>query len=268
MATDFARWRMAATALLLAEILLAPPWAYAGLTRAQLRAVGVFPTTNAALPQNLLFHDASGDTVRFGAALGSAPAIVLFSDFACKSLCGPVLTMASGALAQSGLKPGRDFRLFVIGLRADAPADEARAFVRPQLAAKIAGATRVLIGSANVIAEATHALGFHYLYDAEHNQFAHPTAAFVLGRSGKLAAVLSAPGIRAMDVRLALLSAGAGASKTFTDRLRLLCYCYDPVTGIYTAAIGRMVDAAAAITLLALAGGIWLLGRKQSGRPA
>ncbi|MGH6889317.1 MAG: SCO family protein [Rhizomicrobium sp.] len=251
------------SAMLFAAMLLFCFPAQAGLTQAQLRSVGVFPPANAAVPPALLFHDTNGKAVRLGAAFGGAPAVLLFSDFACKTLCGPILTMTSVALAQSGLKPGRDFRLLVISLRANATVAEARAFVRPQLAAKIAGATRVLIGSAPMVAAATQALGYHYLYDPEHDQFAHPTAAFVLGGSGKLAAVLSAPGMRAMDVRLALLSAGTGAAATFADRLRLLCYCYDPATGIYSAAIGRLVDAVAATTLLALAGGIWLLRRKE-----
>jgi protein SCO1/2 len=240
--------------------------AHAALTRAELRTVGVFPPVRAVIPPALLFHDTNGNSVRLGAALGNVPAVLLFSDFACKSLCGPILTMTSAALAQSGLRPGRDFHLLVIGLRVNGSVAQARAFVGPQLSARIAGATRILIGNGPAVSAATRALGYRYLYDSGHDQFAHPTAAFVLGGSGKLTAVLSAPGLRATDVRLALLGAGSGTAETFADRLRLLCYCYDPATGIYSAAIGRLIDAAAGATVLALGCAIWLLRRKQAAR--
>lgn len=260
--------RRAALATILPAALLLAPWtAEAGLTRVQLRSVGVFPPAEAALPSALTFRDTRGNTVRVSTALSGTPAVLLFTDFACKSLCGPILTMTSAALARTGLKPGRDFRLVVIGLRANATIAGARAFVRPQLSPAILGATRILVGTTATIATATGALGYRYLYDAGHDQFAHPTAAFVLNGSGKLLAVLSAPGLRAMDVRLALLRAGTGAAETFADRLRLLCYCYDPATGVYTAAIGRLVDAAAAASLLALGGWIWLLRRKEHAKP-
>jgi protein SCO1/2 len=260
-----ARWYSKTACLLFCLLFVWAP-ACASLTPAQLRNVGVFPAANAAIPASLLFHDTDGKAARAGNALGGTPDVLLFTDFSCKTLCEPILTMTSAALVQSGLKPGRDFHLLVIGLRANAEPAKARAFVRPQLDSRIAAATRILIADAPTLAAATHALGYRYLYDAEHDQFAHPTAAFVLEKSGKLAAVLSAPGLRATDVRLALLGAGTGAAETFADRLRLLCYCYDPATGIYTASIGRLVDAAAVFTLLALAGGIWLLRRKEAER--
>lgn len=260
--------RAAAALLVLSVCAVTPMPAQAWLSRAQLRKVGVFPPAGATLPLSLVFHDIAGRIVNIRDALGGTPAVLLFSDFACKSLCGPILTMTSAALLQSGLKAGRDFHLVVIGLRADGKPAQARAFVRPQLAKTVAGATRILIADSSSLAAATRALGYNYLYDSQHDQFAHPTAAFVLAPSGQLAAMLSAPGVRGTDLRLALLTAGAGKAETIADRLRLLCYCYDPATGVYTAAIGRMVDAAACATVLALGGAIWLLRRKVAGRHA
>ncbi|MGH6876203.1 MAG: SCO family protein [Rhizomicrobium sp.] len=250
----------------LALLSVAP--AQAGLTESQLRTVGVFPPRGAILPAALAFRDANGNAVTIAQALGGTPAIVLFTDFACKTLCGPILTMTSAALVQTGLAPGGDFHLLVIGMRANATASQARAFVAPQLAPRLAGATRILLGDARAIAAATHALGYRYAYDAQNDQFAHPTAAFVIARSGKLNAVLSALGLSGTDLRLALVSAGAGGGATIVDRLRLLCYCYDPQTGIYSASIGRLIDAAAFVTVLMLGGGLYLLRRRErTARP-
>lgn len=247
----------------MAAILFAPLSTQAGLTRTELRSVGVSPPRSATLPPWLSFRDTNGGAVRLASALDNRPGVLLFSDFACKSLCGPALTMTAAALAQSGLEPGRDFHLLIISLRPSASNAQARDFVRPQLSPALLRATRILIGTPATLGTATRALGYHYLFDPAHDQFAHPAAAFVLGRSAGLSAVLSAPGMRSIDMRLALLAAGTGGMETLADRLRLLCYCYDPVTGIYSVAIGRLVDAAAAITLLALAGAVFLLRRKE-----
>ncbi|HEX4080302.1 MAG TPA: hypothetical protein VHX61_15690 [Rhizomicrobium sp.] len=251
-----------AACIFICLVLVCSP-ANAGLTRAQLNSVGVFPPHGATLPPALLFDDLGGKPLSVSQALGSTPAVVLFTDFACKTLCGPILTMTSAALVQTGLIPGQSFHLLVIGMRPKSAAARARAFVDPQLNPTLAGATRILLGNAPAVAAATRALGYRYVYDAQNDQFAHPTAAFVLTRAGKLTAVLSALGLRGPDLRLALVSAGEGQVGTIADRLRLLCYCYDPETGIYSASIGRIIDAACLVTVLMLGGWFLLLRRRE-----
>jgi protein SCO1 len=48
--------------------------------------------------------------------LGNKPSIWVLADHTCKTLCGPVISIVSDALAYSGLHPGTDFRLVVVGL--------------------------------------------------------------------------------------------------------------------------------------------------------
>jgi protein SCO1/2 len=166
-------------------------------------------------------------------------------------------------LARSGLRPGKDFHLLVIGLDPKDSAAEARAFTGPQIDAALAPAVRILTGSAQSVAAATDALGYRYVYDRANDQFAHPTVAFVVTGKGALSAVLSAVGLDGDNVRLALVSAGKGAIGTAADQLRLLCYCYDPETGIYSASISRLIDAGALLTALALAAGVLWLKRRE-----
>lgn len=240
--------------------------AAAGLTRAQLSMVGVFPPHHASLPLDLSFHDLDGKWVSLHEAIGQTPFVLLFVDFTCHTLCGPVLEMTSAALLQTHLEPAKSFHLIVIGMDPTDTAAEARAFVLPQLDPKISHVTRVLLGNTKTVAAATASLGFRYVYDREHDQFAHPTAAFVLTKTGGLNAVLSALGLRGIDLRLALVSASEGAVGTIADRLRLLCYCYDPETGIYSASIGWLVNGAASLTALTLGGGILLLRRLEKAK--
>jgi protein SCO1/2 len=60
-------------------------------------------------------------------------------------------------------------------------------------------------------------------------------------------------------MRLALVAAGQGHVGSLGDRIRLLCYGYDPVRGIYTERITLMLEIAAAITVAALGGAILLM---------
>lgn len=239
-------------ALLVIAFLLSAPPAFAGLTTAEIHRVGVFPPKHAALPLALTFRDENGKNHALTQLFAGAPALVIFADYTCKTLCGPILEMTSAALAHSGLKPGRDFHLVVIGMDPKDNAMQARAFTAPQIDPKVKDATYVLLGNKKTVAIATQALGYRYAYDKQYDQFAHPTAAFVMTPEGKLSEVLSALGLRGQDVRLALVSAGQGAIGTIADRIRLLCYCYDPATGIYSASISRMIDGAAAATVASL----------------
>ena len=88
----------------------------------------------------------------------------------------------------------------------------------------------------------------------EHDQFAHPAAAYVITPAGRIARVLSGLGLDGNDLRLALVDAGEGRIGTFIDHIRLLCYGFDPAQGIYTASIERWLMALAAATVIAFAG--------------
>ena len=75
------------------------------------------------------------------------------------------------------------------------------------------------------------------MYDAEHDQFAHPAAAYVLTKDGRIARVLSGLGLSGGDLRLALVEAGQGHVGTLLDQITLRCFGFDPARGIYTASI-------------------------------
>jgi protein SCO1/2 len=117
----------------------------------------------------------------------------------------------------------------------------------------------LLSGGDGEIRAATQAVGLHYAYDAEHDQYAHPAAAYVIDVSGRVRRVLSALGIDGADLRLALVDAGGGAVGTLADRIHLLCYGYDPVRGIYTERITTMLEVAAGIMLFVMVNGFLVM---------
>src|SRR5262249_6335694 len=157
-----------------------------------------------------------------------------FADYTCHTLCGPILDFAAAGLDHSGLQPGADYRLVVIGLDPKDGRDAARTMRHDHLGGALAQSAVFLIGSDATVHAATDALGYRSAYDAEHDQFAHPAAAYVLDAQGRVTRVLSGLGLSGTDMRLALVAAGNGHTGTLGDRIRLLCYGYDSVRGIYT----------------------------------
>ena len=252
-----------AASIACAVLLLSAP-AQAGLPRAALDAAVEAPPANAAIPLSLRFSDETGAPRSFGDALGGMPALLVFADFTCRTLCGPVVEFAAAGLARTGLAPGRDFRLLVVGLDprdtlADARRLKAR-HVDPR--SPLAAATIVLSGTDAAVRAATAAAGYRYAYDADNDQFAHPAAALVIDPAGRVARVLSPLALDGADLRLALVDAAGGRAGTLADRIRLLCYGYDPATGVYTVPVMRALAFGALLTLLALLGAIAAMIRR------
>lgn len=252
---------MRRVALVLAITLGACTTAAAHFTQAQLSSVYVEAKPNAPLPMHVTLVDLDGRPTTLAAAIDDHPAVLVFADYTCKTLCGPILTFAAGALQQSGLKPGHDFHLIVIGLDPKDSAIDARAMEDSRIGngTPLAAATIMFRGTPETIRALTKAAGYHYAYDRDADQYAHPAAVYVLTAQGRIARVLSGLGLNGNDLRLALVDAGQGRIGTIADRIRLLCYCFDPATGIYSAAIARLLFAGCVVTVLALAGGIGLL---------
>lgn len=252
---------IAATALLLATP------ANAGLSRAALDAATASPHPDAAIPLSLAFTDETGARRTFGDALGGGPAVLLFADVTCRTLCGPIVEFVASGLARSGLSPGKDYRLVIIGLDPRDSVAQARDFKARHIDARspLAAATTVLSGNQATVEAATAAAGYRYAYDAEHDQFAHPAAAFTIDPMGRIARVLSPLALDGADLRLGLIEAANGRIGTFADQVRLLCYGFDPVTGIYTLSIMRWLAIGAMVTIAALSTGIGLMLHRGGG---
>jgi protein SCO1/2 len=232
--------------------------AYANFTSAQLAAISAAPPPGAALPGSLTFHDESGKAVALKDAIGSVPTLLIFADYTCRTLCGPILDFTLAGLAKSGLRPGKDYRLLVIGLdpKDDLASAHAMRTQHIERSDSIGRAALFLTGTDSTIHTATSAVGLHYAYDAEHDQYAHPAALYVLDANGRVRRVLSPLGLDGSDLRLAVIDAGRGSVGSIADRIHLLCYGYDPVAGVYTERITTMLGYAAALTLIVLFGGI------------
>lgn len=238
--------------------------ARAQLTQNDIDKVGITVPKDAALPLNDRFKTAEGTETTIGNALGGRPAILVFADYTCRTLCGTTIAMASDALSKSGLDPKSDFRFLVIGMDAKDTPEDARVMKARYVEDGMVGPeTQFLLGSSESIAAATGAVGYSYAYDSKADQFAHPTGAFVVAPDGRVAQLLTSIGLQPDTVRLALVDAGKGKIGSFADYVRLLCYCYDPVTGKYSGAILGWLRGLGFATVGTLAIAILVMARRK-----
>jgi protein SCO1 len=244
-------------------LVLAAP-AEGRLIAPDINAVGAGPPCDAHVPLSLTLQDETGGPRTLRAAIADTPAVLILADYACQALCGPALALAATSLERSGLKAGKDYRLMVIGLDPRKGPAQAKAMKAAQIGENgpLAQATTLLSADDVTLHQVTTALGYRSVYDAENDQFAHPAVVFVLAADGRVARALSALGINADDLRLALIEASEGRIGSTADKIRLLCYGFDPAAGVYTPAVHRLLAFGWLLTAVGLASGIGMIAVK------
>ncbi len=254
------------TTVIAAFFLVAP--LHAAVTQRELASVDIVLPSHATLPLSLPLRGEDGAATPIQVWLANKPSVWVLADYTCETLCGPVLSIVADALVHSGLRPGIDFRLIVVGLDPKDTAADAANMKQTQIGAagSMHDASIFLRGDAAAVAELTNALGFHSVYDRGHDQFAHPAAAFVVAPDGRVVRALAGLAVDPASIRLAVVEASQGAVGTLTDHVRLLCYGYDPASGTYSVAIGRVLAASGGATIAALILLIGLLLRRERAK--
>ncbi|HTW51687.1 MAG TPA: SCO family protein [Stellaceae bacterium] len=220
----------------------------------------------ARLPLNVTLHGADGRPVQLGSLFDGKPMLLDFEYDRCATLCGVMLDQITTALRSLPLKAGRDYRLVAIDIDPDATAQQAAAFAK---AHGVSGdGMSVLTGDEAAIRRLAAAAGFPYRRDPATGQYAHPAGFIVATPSGAVSRYLLGLDWRPFDLRLALTEAGNATIAAPAQAVLLFCYCYDPQTGRYDLAIGRLLDLIGAVTLLAIAGVVWAASRRPRGKPA
>lgn len=239
-----------AVAVLALSVLADPP-AQAALAKAQLDTVVATPSADATVPSDLRLTDPQGRPIRFGQLLAGRPSLLILADYRCTQLCGSILGIAARALQASGLRPNQDFSLLIVGFNPDASAGDGDAMRDEQMGAypELRSAARVLTGSPAAVDRLEHVLGFTAIRDVAAGRFAHPADVFVLTADGHVARILNALSLDPDAVRLALVEAGQGRIGSLIDRLHVLCYGLDPLSGASTGLAQTMLRTGGGLTL-------------------
>lgn len=237
----------------------------AAVTTSELGDVVLAPRSNALLPLLIPMSDVSDRAAPLRSWLGGVPTVWVLADYTCETLCGPAISIVSNALADTGLRAGQDYRLIVVGFDPKDGAAQALSMKNEQVSPRggLPEQSYFLRAPAADIGTLSDAFGVRTVYDREHDQFAHPAAAFVVAPEGRISRALSAVSVDAASLRLALVEASQGRVGRWTDQVHLLCYGFDPASGVYTLAARRLLVAATSISVIVLALLIGLLFRHE-----
>jgi len=225
---------------------------------------------NAQLPLNATFEDENARIVRLGDYFETGkPVILQLAYYRCPNLCTLVSKGIVDSLKELTLKMGSDFSVVEISI--DPKETSSLACQKKQTSmAEFSKTNRsldpaawhFLVGRRASIEKLADAVGFRYLYMASSDQYAHPAVIMICTPGGRVSRYLYGVKYPSSTLRLSLVEASEGKIGSTVDRLILTCFHFDPNSGKYVVAAVRLMQIAAALTVLVLALAIWRWNRK------
>jgi protein SCO1/2 len=253
------RWRLVAIFLLLAL----PP---AHAAAPDLSVLAYRQRLGSQIPLQTMFRDDSGRSVHLSDLIAGKPVILALVYFHCPNLCGIVRADLFYALGRTGMVANRDYTLIALSIDPSETAADAAAAKTDDMArypqAGAAQGWHFLTGQAADVQAVAAAVGFRDRFDPELKQFLHPAGILFATPKGIVSSYLLGVGYQPADMRLAVTRAERGSVAAASLPVLLLCYHYDPSTGKYTLAIVKLLRLAGAITVVTIAGTLFLAFRR------
>jgi protein SCO1 len=250
----------------------------AGISPNELKKVSFDQNLGVQVPLDLPFRDETGRGVQLSQYFTGRPVILALVYYECPMLCVQALNGLVKSLKVLALEPGRDYSIVTVSFN-PAETPEQAAAKKDEYVARLkrpgaAEGWHFLTGNEASIRMLTDAVGFHYVYDAETKQFAHPTGMIVLTPEGKTSKYVFGIDYGPRDIRLALVEASDHKVGTPADRLLLYCYHYDPATGKYGLVLMNVLRLGGLLTVATIGGLILIMRRREKrvqadqGRPS
>ena len=211
---------------------------------------------NASLPLDVPLRDEQGKAVKLGDFFGRRPVIVNLVYYECPMLCNEVLNSLLRSMNVLTLDVGKDFEVVTVSIDpGETPALAARKKIAYLKRYGRKGADQgwhFLTGDEPSIRRLADAVGFHYVYDPQTDQYAHPAGIAIATPQGRIARYYFGISFPARDLRLGLIEAAAGKIGSPMDQILLLCFHYDPRTGKYNVAVMNLIRLLGCVTLASL----------------
>jgi protein SCO1/2 len=237
---------------------------------APLRKVGIDQRLNNQVPLDLVFTDENGQEVRLGQYFGKKPVVLSLVYYDCPMLCTQVLNGLTGSLKALKFDVGRDFEVVTVSFDPREKADLARQKKDGYMARYgregAAAGWHFLTGSEASIAALTGAVGFHFAWDEETQQFAHASGIMILTPEGKVSRYFYGIDYAPRDMQLGLVEASNNKIGSPVDQILLYCFHYDPQTGKYGFVIMNAMRVLGFATFFGLALLIFVMKRREAGR--
>jgi protein SCO1/2 len=243
----------------------------AGAMPALLRDIGLDQKLNEPLPLSLAFRDEQGRDVRLGDYFGKRPVILVLAYYECPMLCTEVLNGLTSAIGVLNFSAGREFDIVTVSFDPGETPELARgkkaAYLERYKRAGTEDGWHFLTGTPPSISALTRAVGFRYAYNAEVDQYAHPSGIMIATPDGRLSRYFFGIEYGPRDIRLALVEAADRKIGSPADQLLLACFHYDPKSGTYSLAVMRFVRLAGVLTVAGIGVAILMMRRRDRRGP-
>ena len=235
------------------------------------KGVTIEQKLNKPVPLDLVFRDEANRAVPIRAYFGDKPVVISLVYFNCTSLCPMSLHETVEGLRRVALEPGRDYEVVVASFDPKDTPREAE-LTKKKYKAQFTGRSgfdagwHFLTGDQQSISKLAEAVGFKYRWDDRTKQFIHAGGIMVATPDGKLSRYFYGIDYAPADLRMALVDASRHKIGSPVDYVLLFCFHYDATQGKYTLAIVKLLRIAAALTLLILVTGVYLLMRNDKNK--
>ncbi len=234
----------------------------------ELEGVGVTEHLKEKIPLDLEFTNAEGKAVSIGEYFdGERPVILNLGYFRCPMLCGLVVNGMTDAMKEMPWTPGKEFQIVTVSI--DPLETSTLAKLKKQNYLKdygrpaAAGGWHFLTGKEKNIQALTDAVGFHFKWNDERQEFAHTAVLTVLTPDGEISRYLYGVMFDPQTLRLSLAEASEGKVGSTVDKVLLFCFQYDPEEGSYALAAMNLMRAGGVLTLLILGVGLFIFWRRE-----
>src|SRR6185437_5884773 len=235
----------------------------AGRLPSILQGVNFQQRLGAQVPLDATFTDESGNPVVLRSYFEKRPVVLILAYYRCPMLCSEVLHGATSAFKKLSFRIGQQFNVLTVSIDPRETPALARStqstYIEQYGDPSAAAHWHFLTGKKSQIDALADAVGFHYKYIPQIDQYAHAAGITVLTPAGKVAQYFYGIQFAPENLRLALVQSSHEKIGSFVDQVLLYCCTYDPATGSYHAIISRTLQVAGGLTILVVGGGIFLL---------
>jgi protein SCO1/2 len=231
------------------------------------KGVNLEQKLNSPVPLDLVFHDENGQSVPLRTYFGEKPVVLEMVYFTCPSLCPMSMHRSVVGLKRVSLVAGLDYNVVIVSFDPrDTPAmavQKKATYEKDFGRAGFNSGFHFLTGTQDSVSKLASAIGFGYRYDDATKQFIHAAGIMVATPDGRMSRYFYGIDYSPTDLRMALSEASEHKISSPMDYVLQFCFHYDPAQGKYTVAILNILKVAGCLTVLLLAGLIYLLMRNN-----
>ena len=235
-----------------------PAWAHLEDPSSQIMAQVHFDQKlNQRVPLDLPFRDEEGHVAPLSAYMKGKPVILSLIYYNCSQLCFLDTDEIVHSMKGLPFKAGNEFNVISVSIDPnDTPALAMKLkndYMKKYGMAASSDGWHFLTGDQNSIARLADAIGYHFAYDAQQKDYAHPDGIAILTPEGKISHYFFLLDYPSRDLKFALMEAASGRIGSKLEYFALSCYHYNPTTGKYSLAVMNLVRLAGILTVVMMA---------------